>query len=257
MKINCIIIDDEQPARDELAYLLSEYNEINILDQVDSASKAVKSIKKNQPHFIFLDIQMPEKSGFEVISEIKKMETPPLVVFVTAYDQYAVKAFEKNAIDYIMKPFSQSRLEKSLNRVKDVLNLKNDQLIQRELKNLIKKTDGLKRIKKVSVEYKGRLLLLNPEDIIFCKYMNKKISMHTKDKIYTLYGIHTLDRLQQYLDSNAFFRSHRNTILNFNHIKELSPWFHGKYYLTMTDENKTELIVPRNRVKLFKQALGI
>ena len=94
MEIKCIIIDDEQPAREELVYLLSEYGEIKIIDQADSASRAVKSIRKNRPDFIFLDIQMPGKSGFDVISEIKKMEKPPLIVFITAYDQYAVKAID-------------------------------------------------------------------------------------------------------------------------------------------------------------------
>ena len=257
MKINCIIIDDEQPAREELVYLLSEYDEIKILDQADSASTAVKLIKKNRPDFIFLDIQMPGKSGFDVISEIKNMKKPPLVVFTTAYDQYAVKAFEKNAIDYIMKPFSQDRLGKSLNRVKEILNLKNEGLIQNELKKLIEKAGSIKKIKRVSVEHKGRLLLLNPDDIVFCRYKDRKISIHTKKNIYTLYGIHTLNHLEQHLTSAYFFRSHRNTIVSFDYIKEFSPWFHGKYHLTMNDGNKTELIVTRDRVKLFKQHLGI
>ncbi|MBC2705395.1 LytTR family DNA-binding domain-containing protein [Desulfobacula sp.] len=257
MKINCIIIDDEHPAREELVYLLSEYDEIKIMDQADSASKAVTSIQKNRPDFIFLDIQMPGKSGFDVISEIKNMKKPPLVVFTTAYDQYAVKAFEKNAIDYIMKPFSQDRLEKSINRVKEILNLKNENLIQKELKKLIEKTITIKKIKKISVEHKGRLLLLNPDDIVFCRYKDKKISIHTKKNPYTLYGINTLNHLELHLASNLFFRSHRNTIVSFNHIKEFSPWFHGKYHLTMNDGNKTELIVTRDRVKLFKQHLGI
>ena len=257
MKIKCIIIDDEQPAREELVYLLSEYDEIEIMDQADSASKAVKSIKKNRPDFIFLDIQMPGKSGFDVISEIKSMKKPPLIVFITAYNQYAVKAFEKNAIDYIMKPFSQNRLEKSLNRVKEILNLKSDSLIQKELKNLIEKTGNIKKIKRISVEHKGKILLLNPDDIVFCRYKDKKISIHTKKNIYTLHGINTLDHLEQHLKSSSFFRSHRNTIVNFDYIKEFSPWFHGKYHLAMNDGNKTELIVTRNRVKMFKQHLGI
>jgi DNA-binding LytR/AlgR family response regulator len=257
MKIRCILIDDEQPAREELAYLLSKYSEIEIIAQESSASRAVKSIKLHTPDFIFLDIQMPGKSGFDVVAEIQEMTNPPLIVFITAYNQYAVDAFEKNAVDYIMKPFSQGRLEKSLNRVKKILYLTKKNLIQKELTHLIEKTAGIKKAKRISVEHKGRILLLDSEDIVFCRYHDKKIFIHTQTKIYTLYGINTLDNLEQHLVSTSFFRSHRNTILNLDQIKEFSPWFHGKYSLIMKDNDKTELIVTRDRVKMFKHLLGI
>lgn len=257
MKMKCMIIDDEQPAREELSYLLSEYDEIDIIDQPDSVSGAVKSIKKNRPDFIFLDIQMPGRSGFDLILEIKDMEKMPLIIFVTAYDRYAVKAFEKNAIDYIMKPFSQARLEKSLNRVKEILSLKKGGLIKKELQQLIEKTATISEIKRISVEHRGRILLLNPGDIVFCRYNEKKISVHTPKETYTLYGIHTMDHLAENLAANQFFRTHRNTIVNFDYIKEFSPWFNGKYNLIMADEHRTELVVTRDRVKQFKQHLGI
>jgi DNA-binding LytR/AlgR family response regulator len=257
MKIRCILIDDEQPAREELAYLLSKYSEIEIIAQESSASRAIKSIKLHTPDFIFLDIQMPGKSGFDVVTQIRDMTNPPLIVFITAYNQYAVDAFEKNAVDYIMKPFSQDRLEKSLTRVKKILYLTKKNLIQKELTHLIEKTAGIKKARRISVEHKGRILLLDSDDIVFCRYHDKKIFIHTQTKIYTLYGINTLDNLEQHLVSNSFFRSHRNTILNLDHIKEFSPWFHGKYSLIMKDNDKTELIVTRDRVKRFKQLLGI
>ena len=257
MKIKCILIDDEQPAREELLFLLSKYSEIDVIDQADSASKAVKTIKKNKPDFIFLDIQMPGKSGFDVLAEIKDMTKPPLVVFITAFNQYAVDAFEKNAVDYIMKPFSQKRLGKSLNRIKEILSLKNNNLIQNELKHLIKKTADRKKPKRISVEHNGRILLLNLNDIVFCRYHDKKIFIHTQTDVYTLYGINTLDHLEDHFNSSSFFRSHRNTVLNFDYIKEFSPWFHGKYNLIMKDDDNTELIVTRDRVKMFKTHLGI
>ncbi len=257
MKIRCILIDDEQPAREELAYLLSKYSEIEIIAQESSASKAVKSIKLHTPDFIFLDIQMPGKNGFDVVAQIRDMTNPPLIVFITAYNQYAVDAFEKNAVDYIMKPFSQGRLEKSLNRVKEILYRTKKNLIQKELKYLLEKTAGIKKTKRISVEHKGRILLLDSDDIVFCRYHDKKIFIHTQSKFYTLYGINTLDNLEQHLASNSFFRSHRNTILSLDQIKEFSPWFHGKYNLIMKDNDKTELVVTRTRVKIFKHLLGI
>lgn len=265
--MTCIIIDDEQPAREELVYLLSDYDDIRILDQADSASKAISSIKKNQPDFIFLDIHMPGKSGFDVIPEIIKMNCPPLVIFVTAYDQYAVKAFEKNAIDYIMKPFSQNRLEQSLDRVRNLLALKNEDQKNKDQKNkelihknhtaLVETAQQINKIKKISVELNGRLQLINPDDIMFCQYADKKISVYANDEIYTLYGMQTMDQLELHLKAYSFFRSHRNTIINFDYIKEFSPWFHGKYHITMNDQKKTEMIIPRERVRLFKQHLGI
>ncbi len=257
MEITCIIIDDEKPAREELEFMLSDFKEVRILDRVDSASKAVKSIIENQPDFIFLDIHMPTKSGFDVLPEIREMSTPPLVVFVTAYDQYAIKAFEENAIDYVLKPFSEERLGQSLSRVKNLLELNNKVQIREKHEELVETTSKLTKVNKLSVERYGRILLLDPDEIVFCQYKNRKISVHTQDKVYTLYGIPTMDQLENHLKTFSFFRSHRNTIIHFNHIKEFSPWFNGKYLLIMDNQKKTELTLPRERVKTFKRMLGI
>ncbi len=257
MEIKGIIIDDEQPAREELAFLLSDFPGIQIVDQADSASKAVESIKTHGPDVIFLDIQMPGKSGFDVIPEIKGMNKIPLVIFITAYDQYAVKAFEENAIDYIMKPVSLKRLEKTIKRINETLALKTKESMHETHRDLVETISKIKKIKKISVEHQGRLLLINPSEIMFCQYKNKKITVHTLEKIYTLYGIQTMDQLELNLKSFTFFRSHRNTIVNFDFIKEFSPWFNGKYLITMRDKESTELIVPRKRAKLFKEHLGI
>lgn len=156
-----------------------------------------------------------------------------------------------------MKPFSQERLLQSLYRVKKLVTLGKEQNRKPDHHKLIEKTAGLSKIKKISVEKYGRMLLLDPETIIFCQYKDKKISVHTNEEIYTLYGIQTMDQLENHLKPFSFFRSHRNTIINFDHIKEFSPWFHGKYMLTMNDKKKTELTIPRERVKLFKELLGI
>lgn len=257
MTFTCMIIDDERPAREELAYLLSQYDDIEIIGQADSVSGAVRAIRKNRPDFIFLDIRMPGRNGFDLIPDIKDMPKPPLVVFVTAYDRYAVKAFEKNAVDYIMKPFSQARLAKSLARIRETLRLKSGGGVQKKLEQFFEKTVNIKAVKRISVERRGRILLLDPADVVFFRYNERKVAVHTATDTYTLYGIHTLDHLAENLAADQFFRTHRNTIVNLNHIREFSPWFNGKYNLTMADKKKTELILTRDRVKLFKRHLGI
>lgn len=257
MKMSCIIIDDEQPAREELEFLLTDFNDVQIVAQAESASKAVQSIHEHEPDFIFLDIQLSGRSGFDVLQEIGDIPKPPLVVFITAYDQYAVQAFEENAIDYVLKPFSEKRLEQSLNRVRQQILLRKKQNSGENKKQLVETAAKLGKIKKISVERHGRMMLIDPDDIMFCQYKDKKILVHTRDDIYTLYGIPTMDQLELHLKRFSFFRSHRNTIINFDHIQEFSPWFHGKYMLTMADRKKTELTIPRERVKLFKEILGI
>ncbi len=257
MTIRCMIVDDERPAREELAYLLSGYDDVAIVGQCGSVSEAVDAIRENRPDCIFLDIQMPGRNGFDLVLEMKALDQPPLVVFVTAYDQYAVEAFEKNAIDYIMKPFSRARLEASLDRVKELVHLKTGGRLQEELQQFIGRTSRTPSIRKISVERRGRMRLLDPEEVVFFRYVDRKITVHTPRDTFTLCGVHTLDQLSENLDSGQFFRTHRNTIVNLNHIKEFSPWFNGKYNLMMADENQTEVVLTRERVKLFKDHLGI
>jgi two-component system LytT family response regulator/two-component system response regulator LytT len=257
MKIRCLIVDDEPPARDELAYLLSFYDDIEIVDSVDSASKAISSIIEIKPDLVFLDIQMPGKNGFDVLSELQTSDHTPLFIFATAYDQYAIKAFEENAIDYLLKPFSKDRITKSLERVRKILQKGSDKNIQNEVLSLLETMGKKKVLTKISVESKGRIILLNPEDIVFFQYESKKINVHTTSEIYTLYSISTMDKLERHLEGEPFFRCHRVTLININHIKEFSTWFNGKYNLKMGDKAGSELIVSRSRAKDFKLRLGL
>lgn len=257
MMIRCLIVDDEPPARDELEYFLTFHDDIEIIDSVDSAAKAVRSIKNNNPDLVFLDIQMPGKSGFDVLGELSDSDSPPLFIFATAYDQYAIKAFEENAIDYILKPFSKERLSKSLERVRKIIDKNSGTNIKDELLNMLGSLGRTKDLTKVSVEHKGRIILLNPEDIVFCQYESKKISVYTNEGVYTLYGIATMDKLEKHLESESFFRCHRVTLINLNRIKEFSPWFNGKYNLKMGNKSASEIIVSRSKAKDFKRRLGI
>lgn len=255
MSIRTILVDDEQPARDDLRYLLSPYDDIEIVGEADSASAALALIRKSIPDLVFLDIQMPGKSGFDIASELSSLPQPPIIVFATAYDNYAVEAFEKNAVDYILKPLSEKRLHLTISRIRQKME---DSSLNDRLHNLLhtfKKPET--KIAKLSVEKDGKIQLFSLDDISHCQYEENQIQVFTVDGCFALYSIPTMDRLEEHLDRTSFFRIHRATIVNLDWISEFSPWFNGKYNIVIRDADKTELTVSRLRVKEFKQRLGI
>ncbi len=257
MKITCIIVDDEQPARDELRYLLSSFNDIEIIGDVESVGKALDLINNQSPDLVFLDIQMPGRTGFDLITLLAEREQVPLVVFVTAYDNYAVKAFEKSAMDYLLKPLSEKRLALTIDRVRGALGEEKHDSIEDRLQHLLSQLEPQKEMVKVSVENHGRMQLLSPESIVYCSYESGRIVVHTRDEEYPLHSISTMDKLTEHLLGCSFFRAHRGLLVNLNCIREFSPWFNGKYNLIMSDMKGTELVVSRSRVKEFKKRLGI
>ncbi|SDO59359.1 LytR/AlgR family response regulator transcription factor [Desulforhopalus singaporensis] len=258
--IRCLIVDDEQPARDELRYLLLQHDDIDIVAEADSAGKAVEAIRRYKPDLVFLDIQLPGRNGFEVIRELAGVTNMPLFVFATAYDSYAVKAFEESAVDYIMKPLSEKRLAITLQRVRKMVadSSSGREELGSALQALLNQIESPRERIKVSVEKNGRIQLLTPEEIVYCSYETTGIVVHTRDDSSPIYGISTMDRLEEHLCSlSFFFRAHRSVLVNLDHIKEFSPWFNGKYNLTMDDAKMSEITVSRTRAKAFKQRLGI
>jgi len=257
MKISCILVDDEQPARDELRFLLSRYEDLDIVGEADTVDKAIATIVKSIPDLVFLDIQLAGRNGFEVASAISGMKKPPLFVFATAYDQYAVKAFEENAVDYLLKPISEKRLELTFNRIRKQLSESSTPQFPGKLEELLQQMSCPKTSSRISVENNGRIHIVCPEDIVYCAYEDNRILVHTRDEAHPLYGIGTMDRLAEHLGESSFFRIHRALLVNIDAIREFSPWFNGKYNLIMNDAASTELTVSRTRVKAFKQQLGL
>ena len=262
MQIRCLIVDDEAPARDELRFLLSRHNDVEIVGEADSASGAVAACHARLPDLVFLDIQMPGKNGFDVIRTlVSELRVPPLFVFVTAYDSYAVDAFEASAVDYILKPVAEARLATTIERARRHLSEKATSLQQLEsLLSQVNQTATPKppaRHTKISVEKNGRIRLMDPEKIIFCSYEDNRVMAHTFDEAVPVHGIGCMDRMESHLADTAFFRAHRATLVNLDAIQEFSPWFNGKYALVMADRNHSELTVSRSRVRDFKQRLGL
>ncbi len=264
MAIRCIIVDDEPPARDEWMYLLSRMEDVEVVASASSASQALEAISLHQPDLVFLDIEMPGGNGFTVVEQLMDMDEPPLVIFATAFDQYAIRAFEENAIDYILKPLEEERVRKGLLKVRQRLNQRSDGqggqpagTGPRELEHLLEQIGQRASFTRISVESRGRVLLLQPQDVVFCRADDKKVWVHTRSEQYLSHGLVNLGRLEERLAPHAFFRTSRGELVNLERVREFAPWTNGKYTITMDDTVGTEIVVSRGRVKDFKDRLGL
>ena len=255
MKLRCIIVDDELPSLDELSHLLTEIGGVDILACVDSGRKALTKIGELRPDVVFLDIKMPGLDGFDVAKEILTFNEPPLIVFATAYDEYAVKAFDIKAIDYILKPFSKQRLRRTVERIREAREKGSDQSDLKEIIDKLKDRSATKEFVRVSVIENGRIMLLSPKEVFFCNAHEGASRVHTEDNSFSSPA--TLNELESHLESEDFFRVHRSFIINLNHIRDIVPWFNGKYLITMQDSRSTEITVSRNNVKSLKKLLAL
>ncbi|WP_319760437.1 LytTR family DNA-binding domain-containing protein [Maridesulfovibrio sp.] len=256
--IRCILVDDETPALDELSFLLSDYNDIDIVGTATSATKGIELITEKQPDLVFLDIQMPGKNGFHVLHEIMQLPEPPLVIFATAYDEYALQAFEENAVDYILKPLSRERLRKSIQRIRCLAYENCTEKVELPDMTALLHTMGIgTKVLRISVEASGRIMLIDPSDVILCRVEDRKIMIYTREAIFPCYGDKTLDKLEERLQGQPFFRTNRKEMVNLNHVRDFAPWFNGKYVVTMKHIEDQEIIISKGRVKDFRQHLGL
>jgi DNA-binding LytR/AlgR family response regulator len=258
MKINCLIVDDEPPAVDELNYILSRKDHVTVVGAAYSAEHAIEAIKALKPDLVFLDIKMPGLDGFEVVKACSQLPDPPFFVFATAYDEHAVEAFEASAVDYILKPVQAERVQESIERVKQLMSARHHRQLYSQLENLPQGvTVSRNYLAKISVEHKGKIRLLDPESIVFCKAENKATLAYTESQCHPLHGATSLDMMEAKLARRGFFRSHRSYLVNLAYIKEVVTWFNGKYILTMADQQKTEVPVSRRRARSLKEHLGL
>lgn len=254
MPINTIIVDDEKPAREELAYLLKAFPEVYVIGQGKNGVEAVALIKEHSPDLVFLDVQMPGLDGFGVLKKIveRKMKMPH-VVFATAFDQYAVQAFEVNAVDYVLKPFDKARIAKAIQRARKMLDTQTSTTDR--LEQLVSQLGAAKSTPqraKVLVNVQQRLLLVNAEDIIFATVDGGSIWIVTRD-LEGSSNYRTLDELSATLDADAFWRPHRSFLINLQHVKEVVPWFNSTFMLKMNDKKTTEVPVSRVQARRLRE----
>ena len=257
MRITVLIVDDEQPARDELAFLLKSLPDIEVVGQGKNGVEAVTLVRELNPHLVFLDVQMPGVDGFGVIKRLLEKKTHlPFFVFVTAYDQYAVQAFDVNAIDYILKPVAKPRLEKAILRVRrlletsDTTSQKLDRLVQ------MMEERPLPQKGKFVVKSGNRLFLVASDDIIYASIEDGVISIVTRE-LEGQSNFRTVEELQANLDPKIFWRAHRSYLVNVNHIKEVVPWFKSSYQLKMQDRKQTEIPVSRAQTRKLRELLNL
>jgi len=257
MALNTIIVDDEKPAREELAFLLKGFPEINVIGQGKNGVEAVALIKEHAPDLVFLDVQMPGLDGFGVLKKLveRKLKVPH-VVFATAFDHYAVQAFDVNAVDYVLKPFDKGRIAKAITRARKMLDTQTS--TTERLEQLLNQLGSAKQAAqpvKLLVQSQQRLLLVDAEDMLFATIDSGSISVIARDTEGRS-NYRTLEELHAALDSESFWRPHRSYLVNVHHIKEVVPWFKSSYMLKMSDKKRTEIPVSRGQTKrlheLFK-----
>jgi two-component system response regulator LytT len=259
MILSAVIVDDEQLARDELAYLLKDVDQVNVVAQGKNGVEAVNLIREHNPDLVFLDVQMPGLDGFGVIKKLLDKKVPiPKIVFATAFDQYAVKAFEVNAVDYLLKPFDKKRVSQSVQKARTKMEAGNGS--SEKLETLVRMLESQKpQASKVLLKAGGRLFLVNQRDVCFASIEDGTITVVTSgpNGMEGQSNCRTLEELLDSLDPNLFWRAHRSYLVNINRIKEVVPWFKSSYQLRLDDKKQTEIPVSRAQTKRLRELFGL
>jgi two-component system response regulator LytT len=279
MQLRVLIVDDEPLARQELQFLLEEQGHAEVLGHARNGIEAVDLILKLQPDLVFLDVQMPGLDGFGVIKRlIERRAKLPEIVFATAYDQYAVRAFEVNAVDYLLKPFDRARVARTLEKARSRIPLaaepetaatdastaaKLDALLrlvgeaQHPSASVARATNGKVQTGKIVLRAGSRLLLVDHKEICFASTNDSGAIQVTTSSIEGQANVRTLDELAEQLDPDTFWRAHRSYVVNIQHIREVVPWFKSTYQLRMDDPKKTGLPVSRNQTRKLRELFNL
>jgi two-component system, LytTR family, response regulator LytT len=259
MSIYTIIIDDEKPAREELAFLLKAIPEINLLALGKNGLDAVNLIKEHSPDLMFLDVQMPGLDGFGVLQKLveRKLKVPH-VVFATAFDHYAVQAFDVNAIDYVLKPFDKARINRAIQKVKREIESQTSptERLEQLVSQLSAPKPASTQPAKVLLRSQQRMLLVDSRDLIFASIEGGLISITAKEAEGSS-NYRTLDELLDALDPDSFWRPHRSYLVNIHHIKEVVPWFKSSFMLKMNDKKQSEVPVSRQQTKRLRELFNL
>jgi two-component system, LytTR family, response regulator len=249
MAIRVLIVDDEPAARARIRRLLKDESDVDVVGEASDGASAVRAITELEPDVLFLDIQMPESDGFDVLARLPN-ERRPLVVFVTAYDQYALKAFEVHALDYLLKPFDAERFRASFARVRERLaqDQRTDVQLVRSLLDELRsgRTDLEKLVKgerrhleRIMVRSSGKITFVKVSELDWLEASGNYVRLHTARGSHLIRE--TLSNLEARLDPHQFVRIHRSTIVNLDRVKEMQPWFSGDYLVILHSGVKLKL----------------
>jgi len=252
MKYEALIVDDEPLARRSIRKHLKAFPEFEVAGECGDGESAVAAIREQKPDLVFLDIQLPEFDGFDVIRAVGKHEMP-VTIFVTAYDRYALQAFEAHALDYLLKPFSEDRFRDGLLRARRTLQMGKQQTPNHQLSQLLDKIDKKKNyLERIPVPVKGRFLFFNVRDLDWIEAEGNYLRLHGNGGSHLIRG--NMNEMEAKLDPGKFMRIHRSTIVNLQRIREIQPWFHGHHRVVMTTGQ--ELKLSRYQKDKLRQLLG-
>jgi two-component system LytT family response regulator/two-component system response regulator LytT len=259
MPFSAVIVDDEQLARDELAFLLKSSGDVNVVAQGKNGIEAVSLIKEHNPDLVFLDVQMPGLDGFGVIKKLLDKKIPlPKIVFATAFDQYAVKAFEVNAVDYLLKPFDKKRVALSVQKARAQQG--SEALPSEKIDTLVRMLQAPKtQTSKILLKALGRMFLVDQKEICYASIEDGVITVVTSGSagMEGHSNCRTLEELLASLDPGLFWRAHRSYLVNINRIREVVPWFKSSYQLRMDDKKQSEIPVSRAQTKRLRELFGL
>src|SRR5262245_58732219 len=258
--LRTIVVDDEQLARDELCFLLGQIESVEVVAQAGNGVEALRVVEEHDPDLIMLDVQMPGLTGFEVARRLLGAGVDSQVVFVTAYDQHAIEAFEVNAVDYLLKPVEASRLSTAVDRVRKRIGT--DRQAPRngtpeEMERLLQLvSERQERREQLAIKVADRFLLVQADEVVHASVEDDVITVVTNNLSGTS-NYRTLDELQARLDPAVFWRVHRSHLVNINKIREIVPWFSRNYILRMKDTKGSEIPVSRSQTKRLREYLRL
>jgi two-component system LytT family response regulator/two-component system response regulator LytT len=265
--LRAVLVDDEQLAREELGFLLTQLGGVEVIGEAGNGVEALDTIARLSPDLVFLDVQMPGLTGFEVarrLFEQRFADHRSSIVFVTAFDHHAIEAFEVNAVDYLLKPVDPARLELALERARKRISserppdggagggMNSDQL--ERIVELVAERQS--RRERLAIKVADRFLLVQAEEVIYASLAEESITVVTHQHAGTS-NYRTLDELHARLDPAVFWRVHRSHLVNINMIREIVPWFSRNYILRMRDEKATEIPVSRAQTRRLRDYLKL
>lgn len=251
-KIRTMVVDDEPVARERIVSLLAQEQDIEVVGECSDGHQAVSAIQAQHPDLVFLDVQMPACDGFGVIEQVGADRMPP-VVFVTAYDEYALRAFEVHAIDYLLKPFGRDRFQQTLQHAREHLERRRAGDLGKRLLALVQDLKPEpQKLDRLVVKSGGRVFFLRTDEIDWIEAAGNYVRLHLTDDSHLFRE--TMNNMESRLDTNRFVRIHRSRIVNTDRIKELQPWFNGEYVVVL--QNGSRLTLSRGYREKLQERLG-
>lgn len=250
--LKAVLVDDEPLSLDALEFVLDRNEEVEIIGKFTDPLKALENIRRLRPELVFLDIRMPELDGFSVAQEIMNMGLDTHIIFATVFEQYAAKAFDMDAADYVVKPFSENRLRTTVNRI--IKRMGSEKAPECPINAMVKHNMSRYVINKIPVWKENSIVLLDPDAILYFSTDEKRVIVHTRDNTYESNS--SLTELEEKLEHKGFFRCHKSFLVNTDHIEKIVPWFNSTYMIRLKPAAE-QIPVSRYYTKQLKGILRI